>query len=245
VTSFVASDTATGGSTTAIRLDGVVVALGGFPALAGVDVLVRSGELVALRGANGTGKSTLLRLCAGLTPLTRGSASVLGLDLATQRDAVRSMVGLLGHDNGLYADLTARENVQFVAQLVGAGPSDVDAALVRLGVDARVAATRAGALSAGQRRRTALASLVVRRARLWLLDEPHAGLDSTARSELDGILREATRCGATVVYTTHESDAIGVQIPRTITLANGVVARDVAARVGVSHTGEVQSEQPR
>jgi ABC-type transport system involved in cytochrome c biogenesis ATPase subunit len=121
----------------------------------------------------------------------------------------------------------------------------VDAALVRLGVDARVAATRAGALSAGQRRRTALASLVVRRARLWLLDEPHAGLDSTARSELDGILREATRSGATVVYTTHESDAIGVQIPRTITLANGVVARDVAARVGVSHTGEVQSEQPR
>jgi heme ABC exporter ATP-binding subunit CcmA len=223
----VASDTAKTGSDAAILLSGVVVALGGFPALAGVDLAVRSGELVALRGANGTGKSTLLRLCAGLTPLTRGSARVLGVDVATQRDTVRSLVGLLGHDNGLYSDLTARENVQFVAQLVGAGTSDVDAALDRLGVDARVAATRAGALSAGQRRRTALASLVVRRAQLWLLDEPHAGLDSAARSELDGILREATRSGATVVYTTHESDALGATVPRTITLTSGVVARDV------------------
>lgn len=222
-----ASDTAKAGSGAAILLSGVVVALGGFPALAGVDLAVRSGELVALRGANGTGKSTLLRLCAGLTPLTRGSARVLGVDVATQRDTVRSLVGLLGHDNGLYSDLTARENVQFVAQLVGAGTSDVDAALDRLGVDARVAATRAGALSAGQRRRTALASLVVRRAQLWLLDEPHAGLDSAARSELDGILREATRSGATVVYTTHESDALGATVPRTITLTSGVVARDV------------------
>lgn len=222
-----ASDTAKTGSDAAILLSGVVVALGGFPALAGVDLAVRSGELVALRGANGTGKSTLLRLCAGLTPLTRGSARVLGVDVATQRDTVRSLVGLLGHDNGLYSDLTARENVQFVAQLVGAGTSDVDAALDRLGVDARVAATRAGALSAGQRRRTALASLVVRRAQLWLLDEPHAGLDSAARSELDGILREATRSGATVVYTTHESDALGATVPRTITLTSGVVARDV------------------
>ena len=225
--SSVASDTAKAGSGAAILLSGVVVALGGFPALAGVDLAVRSGELVALRGANGTGKSTLLRLCAGLTPLTRGSARVLDVDVATQRDTVRSLVGLLGHDNGLYSDLTARENVQFVAQLVGAGTSDVDAALDRLGVDARVAATRAGALSAGQRRRTALASLVVRRAQLWLLDEPHAGLDSAARSELDGILREATRSGATVVYTTHESDALGATVPRTITLTSGVVARDV------------------
>ncbi|MGA1358183.1 MAG: heme ABC exporter ATP-binding protein CcmA [Ilumatobacteraceae bacterium] len=211
----------------AIHLAGVVVALGGFPALAGVDLVVRCGELVALRGANGTGKSTLLRLCAGLAPLTRGSAHVLGFDVARQRDVVRAMVGLLGHDNGLYADLTARENVEFVAQLVGAGTNDVESALDRLGIDSRVAAARAGALSAGQRRRTALAALIVRRARLWLLDEPHAGLDGQARAELDGILRDATRSGATVVYTTHESEVPGARIPRTITLSGGIVARDV------------------
>lgn len=240
-----ARDTAMAGGNLVIRLDGAVVALGGFPALAGVDLQVRNGELVALRGANGTGKSTLLRLCAGLTPLTRGTALVLGHDVVTQRDSVRSLVGLLGHDNGLYDDLTARENVRFVADLVGATNSDVDSVLARLGVDARVAATRAGALSAGQRRRTALASLLVRRAQLWLLDEPHAGLDSAARSELDDILREATSSGATVLYTTHESDALDAHPRRTITLAGGVVAHDVSPGTHATHMGAERAERPR
>lgn len=213
----------------AIVLTDAVVALGGFPALAGASLTVHNGELVALRGANGTGKSTLLRLCAGLAPLARGSARVLDVDLAVDRAAVRRHVGLLGHRNGLYADLTARENVQFTARLVGADDHDVDAALQRLSIDARVAATRARSLSAGQRRRTALASLVVRRARIWLLDEPHAGLDAAARDELDGILADATHAGATVVYTTHELDRSGRSVPRTVTLAGGVVFRDEPA----------------
>ena len=213
---------------TAIHLDDAVVALGGFPALAGVTLEIRTGELVALRGANGSGKSTLLRLCAGLLPLTRGGATVLGVDLADHRDAARTLVGLLGHDNGLYADLTARENVRFIAEMVGAPNDDVESSLARLGIDGRVARTRAAALSAGQRRRTALASLVVRRARLWLLDEPHAGLDSAARQELDSILRDATRSGATVVYTTHDVESRPESAPRTITLTGGTVTSDVA-----------------
>ncbi|MFM8416457.1 MAG: heme ABC exporter ATP-binding protein CcmA [Actinomycetota bacterium] len=216
----------------AILLADAVVALGGFPALAGVNLTVRPGELVALRGANGTGKSTLLRLCAGLAALSRGSAQVMNVDLASNRAAVRPYVGLLGHRNGLYADLTARENVQLTAELIVAAGEDVDDALVRLKIDARVAATRTRSLSAGQRRRTALASLVVRRARVWLLDEPHAGLDTAARKELDQILREATQSGATVIYTTHEVDRADGQVPRTVTLAGGVVASDRAATRG-------------
>lgn len=214
---------------TAIRLADVVVALGGFPALAGASLEVARGELVALRGANGTGKSTLLRLCAGLVPLSRGLATVFDVDLAEDRSAVRRHVGLLGHRNGLYAELTSRENVEFTAQLVGAQPQDVDDALRRLKIDSRVASTRVRSLSAGQRRRTALASLVVRRASIWLLDEPHAGLDAAAREELDVILREATSAGATVVYTTHEADQPGRKVPRTVTLAGGIVASDVGA----------------
>ncbi len=219
MTSFVASGTA-------ISLSDAVVALGGFPALAGVDMTVARGELVALRGGNGTGKSTLLRLCAGLAPLTRGQATVLDIELAKERARVRHLVGLMGHRNGLYGELTARENVHFVADLVGASRVDVEVALQRLGIDARVAGTRATALSAGQRRRTALAILVVRRAQLWLLDEPHAGLDAVAREELDMILRDATRSGATVVYTTHEVDRPGLATPRTITLQGGRVVSD-------------------
>ncbi len=218
--------TSFGASDTAISLSDAVVALGGFPALAGVDMTVAHGELVALRGGNGTGKSTLLRLCAGLVPLTRGQATVLNVDLGKDRARVRHLVGLMGHRNGVYADLTARENVQFIANLVGASATDVDVALHRLGIDARVADTRAVSLSAGQRRRTALATLVVRRAQLWLLDEPHAGLDATGREELDAILHDATHSGATVVYTTHEVDRPGLATPRTITLQGGRVVGD-------------------
>lgn len=211
---------------TAIRLNDAVVALGGFPALAGASLSVGRGELVALRGANGTGKSTLLRLCAGLVPLTRGSAQVFDVNLADNRASVRRHVGLLGHRNGLYDELTSRENVEFTARLVGAHTRDIEDALARLRIDSRVASTRTRALSAGQRRRTALASLVVRRAQLWLLDEPHAGLDAAARDELDVILLEATSAGATVLYTTHETDRPGRAVPRTLLLAGGVVASD-------------------
>ena len=78
---------------TAIQLNDAVVALGGFPALAGASVAVAKGELVALRGANGTGKSTLLRLCAGLVPLSRGTARVFDVNLAEDRSAVRRQIG--------------------------------------------------------------------------------------------------------------------------------------------------------
>lgn len=214
----------------AVQLSAVVVAFGGFPALAGVDLQVRPGELVALRGANGSGKTTLLRLCAGLVPVTRGTAEVFGVDLVHSRSAIRSHVGIMGHQNGLYGELTARENVAFTAALVGAGAQEVESALIRLGIDERVATTRTRVLSAGQRRRTALASLVVRRAKLWLLDEPHAGLDAQARRELDRVLHDATLAGATVVYTTHEAAHVGADgAPRTITMAGGVVVRDEPA----------------
>ena len=208
----------------AIRLDDAVVSLGGFPALAGATLAVQRGELVALRGANGTGKSTLLRLCAGLTPLSRGSARVLNVDLLVDRAAVRAHVGMLGHANGLYAELTARENVQFTARLVGARPSDVDEALARLKIDARVAGTRARSLSAGQRRRTALASLVVRRAQVWLLDEPHAGLDAAGRDELDAVLRQAVAAGATVIVASHELERAGGLADRIVDVVGGQVA---------------------
>src|SRR4051794_23372826 len=96
-----------------IKLTDAVAVLGRFPALAGVDLRVEAGEIVLLRGPNGAGKTTLLRLCAGLLPLTRGEGRVVDCDLRTQRDAVRRRVGLLGHSNGLYTDLTVAENVRF------------------------------------------------------------------------------------------------------------------------------------
>ena len=102
-----------------------VVVFNGFPALAEASIEVQRGEIVLLQGPNGAGKTTLLRACAGLLPIVRGEASVLGVDLSVDRQSVRSRVGLLGHANGLFADLTIGENVLFWAQMVGAKVAEV------------------------------------------------------------------------------------------------------------------------
>ena len=109
-----------GNPSTVIELDDAVAVLGGFPVLAGATLTVGAGEIVLLRGPNGAGKTSLLRLCAGLLPIVRGTGRVLGFDLATERDAIRPRVGLLGHSNGLYADLSVAENVGFWGSTVGA-----------------------------------------------------------------------------------------------------------------------------
>jgi heme ABC exporter ATP-binding subunit CcmA len=206
-----------------VELDGVVAVLGGFPALAGATLTVRRGEIILLRGPNGAGKTTLLRVCAGLVPLARGRATVLGCDLAVDRTRVRSLVGLLGHRNGLYLDLSAEENVRFWGSTVGATPAEVDAALERLGLSGRLAGLSVRRLSAGQQRRTALACLVARRAQLWLLDEPHAGLDAAARDELDATLRQAAAAGATVVVASHELERAGALATRGVHVVGGQV----------------------
>ena len=206
---------------TVIELSGVVAVLGQFPALAGVDLTVQRGEIVLLQGPNGAGKTSLLRVCAGLLPIERGTGHVLGIDLATNREAIRSRVGLLGHANGLYLDLTVMQNLQFWASTVAATSSEVSDAMATMRIDGRLAEVKASQLSAGQRRRCALASLIVRRAEIWLLDEPHAGLDAAGRDELDALLRSAVASGATVVLASHERDrALGLAT-RTVTIDGG------------------------
>ena len=204
-----------------VDLHDVVATLGQFPALSGATMRVETGEIVLLRGPNGAGKTTLLRLCAGLVPVVRGTALVLGHDLSVDRDRVRSHVGLLGHQNGLYADLTVIENVRFWGATVGATDAEVASAMERMGVADRLASVSVSKLSAGQKRRTALAGLVARRARLWLLDEPHAGLDQRARDDLDNTLREAAAAGATVLVASHELDRAESLATRMVDIVAG------------------------
>jgi heme ABC exporter ATP-binding subunit CcmA len=204
-----------------IELVDVVAVLGSFPALAGLSLRVERGEIVLLRGPNGAGKTTVLRVCAGLVPVARGEGRVLGLDLATERDVIRTRVGLLGHSNGLYGDLTVTENVRFWGATVGASPQDITGALDRLDLTGRLAEVPVRRLSAGQKRRTALACLVARRAEVWLLDEPHAGLDAAGRDELDETLRQATAVGATVLVASHELERTGALATRSVDVVAG------------------------
>ncbi|HVT76929.1 MAG TPA: heme ABC exporter ATP-binding protein CcmA [Acidimicrobiales bacterium] len=215
-----------------VRLRSVVALLGGFPALAGADLTVETGEVVLLRGPNGAGKSTVLRVCAGLVPVARGEANVLGVDIVRDRTAVRRRVAMLGHAGFLYDDLTVRENVTFAVRAAGGDLASVDRALERLGLAGRLATTRAAALSAGQRRRTSLAALVARGAELWLLDEPHAGLDEEGRDLIDGVVRDATAAGSTVLIASHDTDRATALSTRVLTVAGGMVHAN-AGRVRV------------
>jgi heme ABC exporter ATP-binding subunit CcmA len=204
-----------------VELEDAVAVLGSFPALAGASLRVEEGDILLLRGPNGAGKTTLLRLCAGLVPLVRGTGRVLGLDLATEREEIRRSVGLLGHHNGLYLDLTVDENIRFWGATVGATADELAAAKSLVGVADRIETVAVRRLSAGQKRRTALACLVARRARLWLLDEPHAGLDATARDDLDAMLRRAVDSGATVIVASHELERAGSLATRTVDVVAG------------------------
>lgn len=204
-----------------MQLTDVVAVLGRFPVLAGANLTVARGEIVLLSGPNGAGKTSLLRLCAGLLAVERGVAHVLGVDLAQNRAAVRPLVGLLGHSNGLYADLTVADNVRFWGATVAASPVEINDAITRMGLADRLRDVPVSRLSAGQRRRTALACLIARRASLWLLDEPHAGLDAVGRDELDTTLRAAVAAGATVMVASHELERAGALATRVVEVVGG------------------------
>jgi heme ABC exporter ATP-binding subunit CcmA len=204
-----------------VHFSAAVALLGRFPALAGIDFDVARGEIVLLRGPNGAGKTTLLRACAGLVPVVRGEAVVLGCDLRHDPRPIRHRVGLLGHATGLYDDLTAGENVRFWGRAVRSERADIEAAMALVGLDGRLRDVAVSKLSAGQRRRTSLACLLARRPELWLLDEPHAGLDAEARDLLDGLVRQAVDQGATVVLASHELDRAEALADRVVVLDAG------------------------
>jgi heme ABC exporter ATP-binding subunit CcmA len=196
--------------------------LGRFPALAGADLEVETGEVLLLSGPNGAGKTTLLRLCAGLLALRAGEAEVLGVDMAIEPRRVRRAVALVGHETFCYDDLSVAENVRFVARSTGHSASDADAALERVGLT-RVANVAHGRLSQGQRRRLSLANALARKPRLLLLDEPHAGLDEHGREVLEEVVNAAAGNGCTVMMASHELDLARRLATREVRIVAGQV----------------------
>jgi heme ABC exporter ATP-binding subunit CcmA len=234
-----------------VHLRAAVALLGRFPALAGIDLDVARGEIVLLRGPNGAGKTTVLRACAGLVPVVRGEAVVLGHDLRRDPRPVRRHVGLLGHATGLFDDLTVADNVRFWGRACGADPGDIAAAMALVGLDGRLRDVSVGRLSAGQRRRTSLACLLARRPELWLLDEPHAGLDHETRDQLDGLIGRAVEQGATVLIASHELDRAESLAHRVVELAGGMTVAPAQpapgvppAEMPVSRTQEREASSP-
>ena len=209
------------GDQAVVRLVNAVVLSKGFPLLSGVNLEVDRGSLSVVTGANGAGKTSLLRLLAGLDSLTSGEGMVAGVNLnGGDLRLLRRRVGWLGHEGSFYADLSARENLEFAARALERPADEVGSALERVGLTHRVDTTTKQ-LSAGQRRRLGLAWLLVRRPELWLLDEPYASLDDAGRTFFDQLLREVVVAGATVVISAHDPLRSGGISPRHLHMVGG------------------------
>ena len=169
---------------------------GGRLVLSGVNFTLASGEMLELRGANGSGKSSLLRLLAGLNSVADGQIFLTGGPGDTPR---AEQAHYIGHAEAIKSNLTVRENLEFWAQFFGGhiGPAVAAFNLQNLIDD------QAALLSAGQKRRLALSRLLVANRPLWLLDEPSVGLDIAALKNLQTLIQKHLSLGGLVIAATH------------------------------------------
>ncbi|MDO9244090.1 MAG: cytochrome c biogenesis heme-transporting ATPase CcmA [Rhodocyclaceae bacterium] len=173
---------------------------------AGLDLAVGPGEWLHVQGENGAGKTSLLRILATLSPPAEGEVRWQGEPVEVLAEDYRRAMLFLGHHGAVKEDLTPLENLRLAAQLDGAALDEATAlaALVRFGLRGREdLAVRF--LSAGQKRRVLLARLAVRKAALWILDEPFTALDVKAVDMLSGLIESHLAAGGMAILTSHQS----------------------------------------
>jgi len=201
---------------------------GQLEALHDLDLTVRPGECVAVIGHNGSGKTTAVRLIAGLLDPSAGSVRVDGAAVSAEPEGIdaRAALALVPDTPSLYDDLTVREHLQLVAVAHGVEGTGLDAQiealLGRLGLAEKVDAMP-GTLSRGMRQKLQLACALIRPWRLLVLDEPVVGLDPASQRTLQALLVEAKRAGKAVVLTTHQLEFARGIADRAIVLSDGRV----------------------
>jgi heme exporter protein A len=161
------------------------------PVFRPVEFQLDAGDLLLITGANGCGKTTLIRLLAGILTASQGKIKSTAAGTA-----------YVGHLLGIKDDLTVIENIRFARDFAGAGTQSVTGVIERMGLQ-RVANQLARTLSAGQRKRCALARLLLSQAELWLLDEPYSNLDHEGVGLVDGLLQQHSNSGGACVVATH------------------------------------------
>lgn len=218
---------ATQSAVLAVEATGLEKSFGNAAVLRGLDMTVRDGEAVVIFGANGVGKSTLLRILTTLTRPDYGSISIYGHDLSKQAESARLSLGTVLHSPMLYGDMTVRENLTFFGKMfrVPGLPDRIEEMAERLGLGARMG-QRTRELSHGYQKRAALARAMLHRPRILLLDEAETGLDEPARKVLDEVISDHRAAGHAVVMTTHSIERGIAESDRVFVLAGGRIALD-------------------
>lgn len=172
---------------------------GGHEIFAGLDLAVASGQALAVTGANGAGKSSLLRMIAGLLPLAGGAIRLEG---GTDELTLAEQAHYLGHRDALKPSLTVRENLDFWQRFLGEGTADIQGALDAVGLG-HATDLPAAVLSAGQRRRLSIARLIAAARPVWLLDEPTSALDTAGQAMIAALMAQHLRGGGLILAATH------------------------------------------
>jgi heme exporter protein A len=192
-------------------------------ALTGVTFQVEPGTVLMIAGRNGAGKSTLLRVLATAIRPDRGTVTIGGFDVVRYREDVRKLTALLAHQNYLYESLTARENLEVVADHLGVSRERIAALLDRVALGARgddVIST----FSAGMRKRLSLARVLLQEPRVVLLDEPYGALDPPGFDLVDNVIGELKASGASILMATHQWERSARLCDQALVLEQGAVA---------------------
>ncbi|MBF6327040.1 ABC transporter ATP-binding protein [Nocardia transvalensis] len=200
--------------------------------LTGIDLTVRPGEVLGLLGPNGAGKTTTASIVAGLTAADSGTVRVDGVDIRKNPRQARRRLGLAPQELGVYPTLTAKQNLQFMARMMGvprgALPQRIEEVSDGLGLTPFLD-TRAHNLSGGQQRRLHTAMALLHQPPVLWLDEPTVGADVSARQDLLGEVRRLADQGAAVVYATHYLPELEVLDARVVVLHHGRILAEGAA----------------
>ena len=192
-------------------------------ALEGLDLAVEQGEMLALLGVNGAGKTTAIKLLSCLATPSEGEAWLCGHSILTASDKVKHVIGVSPQETAVAKKLSVRENLQFMAEINGAKKQEVaqrvENMIERMGLE-KVAAQRAGTLSGGWQRRLSIAMALIGEPKILFLDEPTLGLDVLARHELWEQIR-ALKGNTTVILTTHYLEEAESLCDRIALLAGG------------------------
>lgn len=212
-----------------IQTHALVKAFGLQPVLRRLDLSINRGDYVALLSPNGGGKSTLLRLLAGLSKPTSGRITFGGWELPAEAAAVRAQIGMVSHKVLLYENLSARENLRFFARLYNLPRAEAEARietlLKRVGL-ARRQHDLVRTYSRGMQQRLSIARALLHDPHVLLFDEPYTGLDQDASRALDELLAEAHDEGHTIVMATHDLNRAATLASRVVILARGAVGFD-------------------
>jgi len=200
-----------------LEVQGLAAERGERRLFSGLEFAVNPGEMLYVSGANGSGKTTLLRMLCGLVLPEEGQVLWNGEDIRSQREAFHQQLCYFGHQHAIKEELSGLENLQLVAGLAGHALSE-DAALTALekiglgGYDDLPSKV----LSQGQKRRVALARLLITPAQLWVLDEPFTALDTAAIDNLRATLRDHLAQQGMIVLTTHQEVIIDNAVVKQI-----------------------------